>query len=415
MALICAGWTVGNNNTIEKLPETKGAKMTNILRIREISIPLRANIANAFVNFAEHTVSLVAVESDRIVGGKPVIGYGFNSIGRFAQGGIIRDRLVPRILAADPISLHDQDGVIDPARVAATAMRNEKPGGHGDRAGAVAAIELATWDLRAKLNDEPAWRAIAAVHGALSDDTPLVPVYAAGGYYYPEDGTGRLCDEMKGYADQGYVNFKMKIGGAPLAEDMRRIEAAAKAIGDPSALAVDANGRLDLDTALAYADAMSGLGLRWFEEAGDPLDYELNSRVADRYAGVMATGENLFSRQDAINLARHGGMRRGTDLFQMDPGLSYGVTEFAGMIEGIGALGYDRAQVMPHGGQVIGLHVAAAFGLGGCEAYPGVFEPVGGYPAACGVGGGFVRPDDAPGFGIEQLTGLRPYLEQLQA
>ena len=93
-------------------------------------------------------------------------------------------------------------------------MRNEKPGGHGDRAHAVAALELALWDLNAKLRDEPAWTTIASHYSV--EPSARMPVYAAGGYYYPEDNLGRLQDEMRGYADMGYTKFKMKIGGAPL-------------------------------------------------------------------------------------------------------------------------------------------------------------------------------------------------------
>ncbi len=75
--------------------------------------------------------------------------------------------------------------------------------------------------------------------------------------------------------------------------------------------------------------------------------------------------------------------------------------------------GFDRAQCFPHGGHLINLHVAAGLGLGGCEAYPGVFQPFGGYPSACALGGGTVRTTDAPGFGLEQKPELRPLLARI--
>ena len=278
-------------------------------------------------------------------------------------------------------------------------MRNEKPGGHGDRAHAVAAVELALWDLNAKLAGVPAWKLIAEKFGVTASER--MPVYAAGGYYYPEDSLGRLKDEMKGYADTGYTSFKMKIGGAPLAEDMTRIEAALSVVRDPNKLAVDANGRFDTPTAIAYGKAMAGFGLRWYEEPGDPLDYQLMSDLAVVYERPFATGENLFSLRDVDNLIRHGGMRKGHDLFQMDPALGYGLGEFARMLKAMEKAGYSRAQLFPHGGHMIALHIVVGLGLGGSEAYPGVFAPVGGYAPDCTLKDGGIAPGSLPGFGLE--------------
>lgn len=384
-----------------------------IQSIREISVPLEGNLSNSLVSFAEHNVSLVAVVSDVIRQGQPVIGYAFDSIGRFAQGGILRERMIPRLAAANPDSLVDADGTnFDPAKVMTTILRNEKPGGHGDRAAAAAAIELAIWDLNAKLNDEPAWKTIARSFSR-AGRAEGVDTYAAGGYYYPEDSLDRLKGEFQDYQDNGYQFFKMKIGGASLAQDMARVEAVLSVVGDASRLSVDANGRFDLTTSLAYAREIGPLGLRWYEEIGDPLDFDLNARVAEVYAGAIATGENLFSVQDVKNLALFGGMRPGKDFFQMDPGLSYGVLEYGRMLGMLETHGFTRTFVHPHGGHLIGLHVAAGFELGGCEAYPGVLQPFGGYPVPCAVGGGVVRPTDAPGFGLEQKDNLRPWLQKL--
>ncbi len=384
-----------------------------ITDVQELTVPLEGNIANALVSFADHTVSLVAITVDAVRNGKPVIGYAFDSIGRYAQGGILRDRMLPRLCAADPASLLSQDGAtLDPAKVLAAVMRNEKPGGHGDRAAAAGALELAIWDLNAKLADEPACVTITRAHGrpAGQDGTS---VYAAGGYYYPPGSGHTLTDELRSYQALGFDAFKMKIGGAALPVDLARIEEALSVAGSGAKLAVDANGRFTLDEALAYAAALTPYELRWYEEAGDPLDYALNRRVAEQYGGAMATGENLFSLPDTSNLVRFGGMRAGKDIFQMDPGLAYGLTEYARMLSVLEAHGYDRAQCFPHGGHLINLHIAVGLGLGGCEAYPGVFQPFGGYPAACALGAGRVRTTDAPGFGLEQKPELQPFLAQL--
>lgn len=385
-------------------------KITNI---RELTVQLEGNVANAVVSFAEHTVSLVAVFTDVVRNGKPVVGFAFDSIGRYAQGGILRERMIPRVLAAKSESLLAADGRhFDAAKVLQTAMRNEKPGGHGDRAAAAGAIELAIWDLNAKLDDEPAYVTIARAHGRPTA-ARSVDVYAAGGYYY-EPGQGKtLSDELRGYQAMGFSAFKMKIGGAPLAEDLKRIEEALAIAGDGSRLSVDANGRFDLPTALAYAEAITPYQLRWYEEIGDPLDFALNAEVAQAYAGPISTGENLFSVPDVKNLVNFGAMRPQRDIFQMDAGLSYGLTEYARMIELLETRGFDRAQAYPHGGHLINLHIAVGLDLGGCEAYPGVFQPFGGYPAECALGGSSVRPSEAPGFGLEQKRELQPFLARL--
>ena len=385
-----------------------------IIRIEELTVPLQGEVANALVSFADHTVSLVALISDEKRNGRPVTGFGFNSIGRYGQAGILRERMFPRLRAADPDTLLADDGrSFDAAAIAATAMQNEKPGGHGDRAAALGALELAVWDLNAKLADEPAWRTISRHFG--SPPRESVPVYAAGGYYYPDDSLSRLHDEFLGYRDLGFNAFKMKIGGAPLKDDLRRIDTALSVAGDGAHLAVDANGRFTLAEAEEYGRAIAGLHLRWYEEPGDPLDYALHRELAAAYDGPLATGENLFSLIDTENLLRFGGMRPGRDIFQMDPGLSYGLTEYARMIEALEASGFDRSQCFPHGGHLVNLHVVAGLGLGGCEAYPGVFQPFGGYSPTCVLEDGFVRPSDAPGFGLEQKPELAPHLEALAA
>src|SRR5260221_1677211 len=103
---------------------------------------------------------------------------------------------------------------------------------------------------------------------------------------------------MSGYLDLGYSVVKMKIGGAPLSDDLRRIEAVLKILKTPDQLAVDANGRFDLATAAAYARALAPYRLRWYEEAGDPLHYDLPAQLAAPYPGPMATGRNRFSLPD---------------------------------------------------------------------------------------------------------------------
>lgn len=392
-----------------------------ITDIREMTVPINAEFHNAVIGFSRMTVSLLALHTDVRVEGEPVIGFGFNSNGRYAQGGVLRERLIPRVLAAAPAELVDPDtDVLDPAAVQAAALRDEKPGGHGERAVAAGILDMAVWDAVAKAERRPLWKSIAErVGGEAGDDRPpaVVKVYAAGGYYAASDESPipAVVAEMRRYLDLGYVDLKMKIGGAPLIEDLARIEAVLSILPPEGTLAVDANGRFELRTALAYADAMADLSLRWYEEPCDPLDYCTLSALADVYEGPLATGENLLSHPDVVNLLRYGGLRPQQDYLQVDPALSYGLVEMLRIVRSSDRFGWPRRAYLPHGGHQFNLHVAAGLGFGGVEAYPEVFAPFGGFADDQPVESGQLRMSEAPGIGMELKKALHPLLEVLRS
>jgi D(-)-tartrate dehydratase len=383
-----------------------------IVDVREITQPIASPIRNAYIDFSKMTTSLVAVVTDVVRDGRRVVGYGFNSNGRYGQGGLIRERFVPRLLEADPKTLLDDAGEnLDPDRVWQTLMTNEKPGGHGERSVAVGTIDMAVWDAVAKIAGQPLFRLLAARHGLEPD--PRVFVYAAGGYYYPNKDLTALGAEMRSYVDRGYTVVKMKIGGADLAEDQRRIEAVLEEVGGEAQLAVDANGRFDLETAIAYAKLLRQYPLFWYEEAGDPLDYQLQAALAEYYPGPMATGENLFSHQDARNLLRHGGMRPDRDWLQFDCALSYGLCEYQRTLSVIEAAGWSKRRCIPHGGHQMSLNIAAGLGLGGNESYPDLFQPYGGFPDSVRVEDGHVVMPELPGIGFEGKSDLIRVMREL--
>jgi D(-)-tartrate dehydratase len=385
-----------------------------ILDVREVTQPISSPIRNAYIDFSSMTTSLVAVITNVERDGKPVVGYGFNSNGRYGQGGLIRERFAPRLMAADPASLLDDTGEnLDPDRIWTTLMRNEKPGGHGDRSVAVGTIDMAVWDAVAKIAGKPLFRLLAERHGRTAD--PRVFVYAAGGYYYPGKDDTKLRQEMRSYLDRGYTVVKMKIGGETIAEDQRRIEAVLTEIGPGCRLAVDANGRFDLETAIAYARMLRQYDLFWYEEAGDPLDYQLQAALAEFYPGPMATGENLFSHQDARNLIRHGGMRPDRDWLQFDCALSYGLCEYQRTLAMLKDAGWSWTRCIPHGGHQMSLAIAAGLGLGGNESYPDVFQPYGGFPDGTRVENSIVTLPELPGIGFEGKADLYRHMRDLAA
>jgi L-alanine-DL-glutamate epimerase-like enolase superfamily enzyme len=363
---------------------------------------MRGEIRNAYIDFTKMTATVVAVVTNVVRNGRRVIGYGFNSNGRYAANGILRDRIIPRVMEADPRELAADDGSnLDPHRIWALMMANEKPGGHGERSVAVGTLDMALWDAVAKIEEKPLYRVLADRYREGQVDE-RVWVYAAGGYYSPGKDLTALQDELHGYLNLGYGTVKMKIGGAPLDEDVRRIEAALAVLdGDGQRLCVDANGRFDEAMALAYGRALAPYNLRWYEEAGDPLDYELQARLAAHYQPPLATGENLFSHQDARNLLRYGGMRPDKDVLQFDCALSYGLVEYLRTLDILREMGWSWRQLVPHGGHQMSLNIAAGLGLGGNESYPGVFQPFGGFADTMPIEDGYVRLPDAPGVGFE--------------
>ena len=375
--------------------------------------PIASAIRNAYIDFSKMTASVVAVVTDVVRDGRRVVGYGFNSNGRYAQPGLLTERFIPRIMQADPASLLADDGAnLDPHRIWATAMANEKPGGHGERSVALGVLDMAVWDAVAKIEGKPLYRLLAdRYRGGEADDK--VFVYAAGGYYYPGKDVTALQDEMRKYVDLGYSVVKLKIGGESLSDDMRRIDAVIDVVGSPERVCVDANGRFDLATAVEYAKALEPYGLFWYEEAGDPLDFDLQAELAVHYTRPMATGENLFSMQDARNLIRYGGMRPDRDWLQFDCALSYGLVEYLRTLAMLEEHGWSPRRCIPHGGHQMSLNIAAGLGLGGNESYPDVFQPFGGFADNTPIEDSYVTMPDVPGVGFEAKAALYKVMKQL--
>jgi L-alanine-DL-glutamate epimerase-like enolase superfamily enzyme len=384
-----------------------------IVDIRETVVPIKSEIRNAYIDFSQMTVSVLALVTDVMRDGKPVIGYGFNSNGRYAPSGLLRDRFIPRLKAAPSKSILEENGEnLDPHRIWAVVMRNEKPGGHGERSVAVGVLDMAVWDAVAKIAGVPLYHLLANRYRNGIFERKVF-VYAAGGYYYPDKDLSALQNEMRGYLELGYSVVKMKVGGAALSEDLRRIESVLKILKTPDQLAVDANGRFDLNMAIAYARALAPYGLRWYEEPGDPLDYELQAKLAAHYPGPMATGENLFSMQDARNLIRYAGLRPDRDVLQFDCALSYGLVEYLRILEILKEYGWSPIRCIPHGGHQMSLNIAAGLGLGGNESYPGIFQPFGGFADGIPVEDSFVRLPDVPGVGFEAKSELYRVMKAL--
>jgi len=387
-----------------------------IVDIRETAIPIKSDLKNSSIDFSEMTTSVVAVITDVVREGKKVVGFAFNSTGRYACGAQMRARFIPRILKADPKSLiNAADDNFDPEKILAAMMQNEKSGGHSERSVGIGTIEVAIWDVIAKIEGKPLHRVLAERYngGKVQDK---VFCYVGGGWYAPGKTTKDLQDEMRRHLDAGYTMVKMKVGGMALADDVARVEAVKSLVGNRGELAVDANSKFGREEALTYAKALSPFKLRWFEEPCDPLDFATLAEISDNYDGALSTGENLFSTQDVENLVRFGGLKAGRgDVIQVDPPQAYGIVQYARTVAMLASHGWQRSGLFPHGGNQMSLHIAGGFGLGGAESYPGVFGAFAGFADNARLEDGYLKLPDRPGIGFEGQAALYHIMRDLAA
>jgi D(-)-tartrate dehydratase len=384
-----------------------------ITRITTTTISLKSDLSNAQRNQKEMKTTIVAVISDVIRDGKPLVGFAFSSIGRASYEAQIRERIAPRVLSADPATLLDGPGTsLDPIRVQSCAMQNEKPGGDAERSVAMGTFDIAVWDLISKIEKKALHRVLAErfSNGHVQDRAFC---YVGGGWYFPGHTLADLQDEMRQHQDAGYSMVKMKIGGFSNAEECKRIEAVLKVMGDGSNLAVDSNAAFGREAAIACGKAIAPYRLRWFEEPCHPLDFESYKAISQSYELPLASGENLFSSRELENFLLYSGFRGDRDIIQIDPPLAYGITGFLKVLEVAEKHGFTRKSMFPHGGNLMSLHIVGGLGLGGCESYPGVFGAVGGFNDEVKIAGGYATLPQAPGVGFEAKPELYAIMKNM--
>ena len=386
-----------------------------ILAIRDALVPIGAPMRNASIGFDQMTASAVAVHTDHLIAGQAVIGYAFDSIGRYGKSGLLRERFIPRLLAAAVEALQDESGLIDPERAWNVMMANEKEGGHGERAGAVGILDAALWDARAKAAGVPLWRCLADRYGGASA-IARIAVYGSCGHFRPGESLAGLADEVARAGELGYRTVKIKVGGANVDEDLARVAVAAAALrryGSNTRIAVDANGRLAVSVAPQWLSALGDAGVAWIEEPASALDFNALAEHASATTAPIATGENLFSFDEARNLLRYGGLRAERDLLQFDILLAYGVPEYVRILKLFEQASWLRRQFYPHAGHLFAAHCVAGLGLGSAEAAPDATLSYGGCWDGCAVAEGALVIPDYPGVGYEAKANLMTVLAPL--
>ncbi|MBI4497548.1 MAG: mandelate racemase [Chloroflexi bacterium] len=258
-----------------------------------------------------------------------------------AAADLIHDTLAGVVGGRDAMS------VPDAWEAMVRAVRNV--GRPGIASAAIAAVDVALWDLKARLLDLP----LVTLLGAVRDG---VPVYGSGGFTsYP---VARLREQLAGWAELGIPAVKMKVGRHP-ADDRDRVQAGREAIGTDVGLFVDANGAYDRKQALAHADAFSQYGVTWFEEPVSSDDLAGLRLLRDcAPAGMdIAAGEygyDLFSFRRMLETGA-------VDVLQADATRCAGITEFLR----VGAL--CAAHAVP-----LSAHTAPALHVHPCCAFGGV-------------------------------------------
>ena len=405
-----------------------------IVAIHEATLPIGSAMRNASIAFDQMTASALVIRTDQSIGGEALVGLAFDSIGRYGKGGLLRERFIPRLLAAPPEALRDDQGLIDPARCVAVLMRGEKQGGHGERPGAVGLLDAALWDLRAKQMGLPLWQCLRDATGHMGSSAtapvtanasapvpataaaaatpPRIATYASCGHFTDNPDPQALRDEVAQCLAWGYTTVKIKLSGRDAKLDAQRIASALSAGLPASHLAVDLNGQWQAGDTGVLA-VLAEHPLAWVEEPTPALDYAALAAFCQSHSGPVATGENLFSADDAANLLRYGGMRPHQDRLQMDISLSYGVGEYRRMIERAESLGWSSQAFWPHAGHLFAAHVVAGLGLGSHESAPDPTRLYGGFWDGVPVADGHIHLPTHPGVGFEHKANLMSVLNTL--
>jgi len=407
-----------------------------IVAIHEATLPIGSAMRNASIAFDQMTASALVIRTDQSIGGQALVGLAFDSIGRYGKGGLLRERFIPRLMAAAPSDLLDEHGHIDPARCVAVLMHGEKQGGHGERPGAVGLLDAALWDLRAKQQGLPLWQCLRDTRGHMGTSTaapssattnetarvlttaaatsapPRIATYASCGHFTDNPDPQALRDEVAQCLAWGYTTVKIKLSGRDAKLDAQRIASALSAGLPASHLAVDLNGQWQADDTGVLA-VLAEHPLAWVEEPTPALDYAALAAFCQSHSGPVATGENLFSSDDVTNLLRYGGMRPHQDRLQMDISLSYGVGEYRRMIDRAESMGWSRQAFWPHAGHLFAAHVVAGLGLGSHESAPDAARLYGGFWDGVPVADGHISLPTHPGVGFEHKANIMSVFDQL--
>lgn len=346
-------------------------KITNVRVLSYYLGELERPYHNAIVSTTSKSVTFVEVETDEGPSGLAFAGA--------RERETIEGPLRSRLLGESPMNA---------ARLwHAMFIGWRKPVAKGDVVSAIGAVDNALWDLRGKVLESPVYRLL----GGFRD---RVPAYAAGGYYEEGKGTSGLAKEMARFVEAGYRAVKMKVGGAPLREDVARVAAARDAIGPEIRLMVDANNAWNATEAIAFGRAIEQFDVTWFEEPCWPDDLAGAAQVCRALDMPIASGEIEYTRWGCRDLIE----QRAADIIQGDPHTAGGLTEWVRIAALASA---HHLPVAPHGNHYLGAHAVAAVDNGMIvESYARLQAWQDDFFTPMELDGGELVLPDLPGLGI---------------
>ena len=323
-------------------------------------------------------LNVVKIETDEDITG---VGLAGGVQGAEEIGSAILDYLKQYVVGQDPF---------DNERVWDDMWQPKLVGRRGITTRVISGIDIALWDIKGKTANRP-------VYKMLGGFTDKVPVYIAGGYYEEDKGLEELAHEMDTAVSMGARAIKMKIGGAPINEDVERVRVVREAVGPDVKVMVDANCAYRYYEAIEIARKMEKYDIFWFEEPVNPDDYEGHRLISRATAIPIATGENEYTRYGFRDLIQN----RCAAIIQPDGLIMGGVTEF--MKVAALAQAHDLP-IAPHGNQDVHVHLVSAIPNGlTVEYYSNSTDPMWGkmFKETLMVKDGHVSPPDRPGIGIE--------------
>jgi L-alanine-DL-glutamate epimerase-like enolase superfamily enzyme len=340
------------------------------VRVKRVTFGRRERpIRNAILTYAGQGVSIVEVITD-----EGIVGNAFGGNPYYVEGA-----LKNAVVGEDPF---------DTERLWQKMYASwRKPVAKGDVIASIGAVDIAIWDVVGKALGKPVYKVL----GGFSN---RIRVYAAGGYYQEGKGIDELVSEMAGYVEAGHRAVKMKIGGAPLKEDVERVKAVVEAVGPGVEVMIDANNAWSAYEAIRFGRAVEDLRLFWFEEPVRPDDIAGHIEVRQALDIPIAAGENEYTRFGCRELIAN----RAVDVLQADAITAGGITEWRKIAAMAGAYHIPMA---PHGDPYMSVHLMGSIPNGLImETYP----TVSGFKAELievfQVQDGYITIPDRPGLGL---------------
>lgn len=362
-------------------------KITDV-RMEMFKWPRARPITNGLYTYTHNLLNLVVIETDEpgitgigMAGGIPVTP---------EVGGAFVVHFKKMLVGLDPL---------DNERIWHEMWRPKLVGRRGISTRVISGIDIALWDIKGKAANMPLYKLL----GGFSN---RVDTYIAGGYYEEGKGLKELAQEMERNMEIGARAVKIKVGGAPIHEDIERVRVCRETIGPDVKLMVDANNAYRHYEAIAFARKAEKYDLFWFEEPVEPDDYLGQAEITRATSVPVAAGENEYTRYGFRDMINH----RAVDILQPDALILGGITEFMKVAALAQANDLDIA---PHGAQEVHIHLVSAVSNGLIlEYYRDSFNPMYGkmWEHELEIKDGYVYAPDRPGMGLEpKWDTLEPY------